>query len=262
MGREWRSADGCRDVKVQKQGYMQWVESMDMHIGAECGARRGSSHLLRRRDRRKRVLLEPGANVGEQLDLLDGGVGLVRALVAQPKLLAAAACRSRRRELQVAHGRQHCGRDGRWVAPAVVKIGLQSLLLCFPEEAKVMAQKYFRSTTSSAPVPLGRESSPTLPVSAQGARRGEELERAGRAGPCAAPPTVSVVVQRFRDHADCVRATSTHVGRVVVHDEGRRGRLLILLSTSRGERCQGIRDGASRYGRGERCGAEAGVEGA
>ena len=151
-----------RCARVQRQGQIQWVESMDMHIGAECGARGGSSHLLRRRDRRKRVLLEPGANVGEQLDLLDGGVGLVRALVAQPKLLAAAACRSRRRELQVAHGRQHCGRDGRWVAPAVVKIGLQSLLLCFPEEAKVMAQKYFRSTTSSAPVPLGRESSPTL----------------------------------------------------------------------------------------------------
>ena len=119
MGREWRSADGCRDVKVQKQGYMQWVESMDMHIGAEFGG----PHLLRRRDRRAGALLEPGTDVGEQLDLLDGGVGLAHALVAQPKLLAAAACRSQRREPQVVRGRQHCGRlhcgrDGRWVDPA------------------------------------------------------------------------------------------------------------------------------------------------
>eukprot|EP00964_Phaeocystis_antarctica_P055041 scaffold32362_cov50-Phaeocystis_antarctica.AAC.2 len=69
-------------------------------------------HLLRRRDRREGVLFEPGADVGEQLDLFDGGVGLAHALVAQPKLLAAAACRSRRRELQVVRGR-HCGRGGR-----------------------------------------------------------------------------------------------------------------------------------------------------
>ena len=89
-----------------------------MHIGVECGARGGSSHLLRRRDRREGVLLEPGADVGERLDLLDGDVGLAHALVGQPKLLATAACRSRRRELQAVRGRQHSGRDGRWVAPA------------------------------------------------------------------------------------------------------------------------------------------------
>ena len=78
-----------------------------------------SSHLLRRRDHRAGALhLEPGDGVGEQLDLIDGGVGTVHALVAQPRLLAAATCRSRRRELQVVRGRQHCGRDGRWVAPA------------------------------------------------------------------------------------------------------------------------------------------------
>ena len=89
-----------------------------MHIGAEYGARGGSSHLLRTRDSREGVLLEPGADVGEHLDLLDGGVRLAHAYVAQPKLLAAAARRHRRRELQVVRGRQHCGRDGRWVAPA------------------------------------------------------------------------------------------------------------------------------------------------
>ena len=42
---------------------------------------------------------------------------------------------------------------------------------------------------------------------------------------------------------DRVSATSTHVGRVVVHDEGRRGRSLLLLCTSRGERC---REGGGR----------------
>ena len=90
-----------------------------MHIGVECGARGGSSHLLRRRDRREGVLLEPGADVGERLDLLDGDVGLAHALVGQPKLLATAACRSRRRELQAVRGRQDSGRDvARWVAPA------------------------------------------------------------------------------------------------------------------------------------------------
>ena len=78
-------------------------------------ARGGGCHLLRRRDRRAGALLEPGADVGEQLDLLDGGVGLAHALVAQPK---ATTGRSRRRELQVVRGRQHCGRGGRWVAPA------------------------------------------------------------------------------------------------------------------------------------------------
>ena len=92
---------------------------METHIGAECGARGGSSHLLRGRDRRAGVLLEPGADVGEQLDVLDGDVGLAHAYVAQPKLLAAAARRRRRRELQVVRGRQHYGRDERWAAPAV-----------------------------------------------------------------------------------------------------------------------------------------------
>jgi hypothetical protein len=85
------------------------------------GTHGASSHLLiRRRDHRAGALhLEPGAGVGEQLDLINGGVGPVHALVAQPRrLLAAAACRSRRRELQVVRGRQHCGRDGRCVAPA------------------------------------------------------------------------------------------------------------------------------------------------
>ena len=96
-----------RCARVQRQGQIQWVESMNMHIGAECGAREGSSHLLRGRDRREGVLLEPVPDVGEQLDLLDGGVGLAHALVAQPKLLAAAAHRRRRRESQVARGRQH-----------------------------------------------------------------------------------------------------------------------------------------------------------
>ena len=111
-----KCADGCRDAQVQGQGYTQWGESMDMHIGVECGARGGSSHLLRRRDRREGVLLEPGADVGEQLDLLAGS--LAHTLVAQPKLLAAAARRRRRRELQAVRGRQHCGRGGRKVAPA------------------------------------------------------------------------------------------------------------------------------------------------
>ena len=37
------------------------------------------------------VILEPGADVGEQLDLFDGGVRVAHALVAQLKLLAAAA---------------------------------------------------------------------------------------------------------------------------------------------------------------------------
>lgn len=64
------------------------------------------------------TLLEPGADVGKQLELLDGGVGLAHALVAQPKLLAAAARRRWHQELQVFRGRQHCGREGRWVAPA------------------------------------------------------------------------------------------------------------------------------------------------
>eukprot|EP00964_Phaeocystis_antarctica_P136408 scaffold100852_cov66-Phaeocystis_antarctica.AAC.3 len=73
-----------------------------MHIGAECGARGGSSHMLRRQDRREGVFLEPGADVGEHLDLLDGDVGLARALVAQPELLAPTACRRWRRELQEA----------------------------------------------------------------------------------------------------------------------------------------------------------------
>eukprot|EP00964_Phaeocystis_antarctica_P103810 scaffold69061_cov59-Phaeocystis_antarctica.AAC.1 len=80
-----------RCARVQRQGQIQWVESMDMHIGAECGARGGGSYPLRRRDRRAGALLEPGAAVGEQLDLLDGDVRLAHALVAQPKLLAAAA---------------------------------------------------------------------------------------------------------------------------------------------------------------------------
>ena len=94
VGRELRKADGSRDEQVQRQEYMQWVE--EMHIGAECGARGGGPYPLRRRDRRAGALLEPRADIGEQPDLVDGDVGLAHALVAQPKLLAAAACRSRR----------------------------------------------------------------------------------------------------------------------------------------------------------------------
>eukprot|EP00964_Phaeocystis_antarctica_P010708 scaffold5892_cov56-Phaeocystis_antarctica.AAC.3 len=108
----------ARCARVQRQEQMQWVESMDMHIGVECGARGGGPYPLRRRDHRAgAALLEPGAETGDRLDLLDGGVGLAHALVAQPKLLAAAARRSRRRELQVVSGRQHCGREGRRIAP-------------------------------------------------------------------------------------------------------------------------------------------------
>ena len=84
-------------------------------------ARGGGSHLLRRRvDRRAGALFEPRTDLGEQFGLLDGGVGLAHALVAQPKLLAAAVCRrrARRRESQVVSGRHHCGRYGRKVAPA------------------------------------------------------------------------------------------------------------------------------------------------
>ena len=88
-------------------------------ILVQSASRRGGAHLLKRRDRRAgAALLEPDADVGKQLELLDGGVGLAHALVAQPELLAAAARRRWRRELQVVHGRQHCGRDGRWAAPA------------------------------------------------------------------------------------------------------------------------------------------------
>ena len=80
-------------------------------MSVQSAARGGGSDLLRRRDCR--------AGVSEHLDLHEGrGVGLAHALIAQAKLLAAAACRSRRRELQVRRGRQHCGRDGRCVAPA------------------------------------------------------------------------------------------------------------------------------------------------
>ena len=122
----------CADVgadicAVQRQGAeakcrgkgkctAEWVEK----IRKSGAAHEGSSHLLRRRGHHAGALhLEPGAEVGEQLDLIDGRVGPVHALIAQPtELLAAAACRSRRRELQVVRGRQHCGRDGRWVAPA------------------------------------------------------------------------------------------------------------------------------------------------
>eukprot|EP00964_Phaeocystis_antarctica_P104797 scaffold69891_cov61-Phaeocystis_antarctica.AAC.3 len=76
VGRELRKADGSRDE--------------------QSAARGGGTHLLRRRDSRAGALLEPGADIGEQPDLVDGDVGLAHALVAQPKLLAAAACRSRR----------------------------------------------------------------------------------------------------------------------------------------------------------------------
>jgi hypothetical protein len=56
-----------------------------------CGTHGSSSRLLRRRDHHAGALhLEPGAGIGEQLDLIDGGVGPVHALVAQPRLLAAA----------------------------------------------------------------------------------------------------------------------------------------------------------------------------
>lgn len=64
-------------------------------------------HLPRRRDRRADALLEQGVDVGEQLDLLDGGVRLAHALVPQPRLLAAAAYRNRRQELlHVVRGRE------------------------------------------------------------------------------------------------------------------------------------------------------------
>ena len=45
------------------------------------------------------------------------------------------------------------------------------------------------------------------------------------------------VVQRCLDvlDRDCVRATSTRVGRVVVYDEGRRSRPLLLLYITRRE---------------------------
>ena len=88
-----------------------------MHSGPKCVAQRRGSHLLRRRDHHAGTLLETVADVGKQLELLDGGVGLAHALVAQPKLLAAAA--RRRRELQVVRaGQRHCGSEERWVAPA------------------------------------------------------------------------------------------------------------------------------------------------
>ena len=84
--------------------------SMDMRCGEVL------LHLLR--DHRAGALLEPGADFGERLDRLDD-VGLAHALVVQHGLLATAACRSRRRELQAVRKRQHSGRDvARWVAPA------------------------------------------------------------------------------------------------------------------------------------------------
>ena len=92
------------------QSRVSGTMSMDMRCGAVL------LHLLR--DHRAGALLEPGADFGERLDLLDGDVGLAHALVVQHGLLATAACRSRRRELQAVRGRQHRGRDGRWVAPA------------------------------------------------------------------------------------------------------------------------------------------------
>eukprot|EP00964_Phaeocystis_antarctica_P151914 scaffold119608_cov57-Phaeocystis_antarctica.AAC.2 len=87
-------------------------------ISVQSAARGGGTHLLRRRACRAGALLEPGADVGEQFDLLDGDVGLAHALVAQPELMAAAACRRRRRELQVVRGRHHGGSEGRRIAPA------------------------------------------------------------------------------------------------------------------------------------------------
>ena len=88
-----------------------------MHTVVQSASRRGGSHLLKRRDHHAGTLLGPGADVGKQLDFLDGGVGLAH-LVAPPELLAAAARRHRRRELQVVRGRQHCGREGPGFAPA------------------------------------------------------------------------------------------------------------------------------------------------
>ena len=90
-------------------------------VGNECRCRvrrarstQGGGSHLGRRGRRAGALLEPGADVGEQLDLLDGGVGLAHALVPQPRLLAAVAYWNRRQELlHVVRGRE------RMIAPGV-----------------------------------------------------------------------------------------------------------------------------------------------
>jgi hypothetical protein len=51
---------------------------------------------------------------------------------------------------------------------------------------------------------------------------------------------------------DRVSATSTRVGWVLLHDEGRLGRPVLLLRASRGEGGAGSHENGARYGRGER----------